>query len=218
MAIRMILLGPPGAGKGTHAKFLSGRYGVPHISTGDILRAKIKDGSPLGEKAKSYMESGKLVPDELVIEMVVERLKNPDVRNGFILDGFPRTVDQAVALDSRLEAENQKIEIVLDFDTDEATVIDRLAGRRACANCNANYHVRNVPPKREGICDVCGSALVQRKDDNEETVRRRLQVYRDQTEPLIDFYRTRGILNRINGNLKIEKLQAELFELIDPLK
>lgn len=218
MAKRIILLGPPGAGKGTHAKFLSERYNLPHISTGDILRARIKDGSSLGEKAKAFVESGQLVPDSLVIEMVAERLKEPDTKNGFILDGFPRTVEQAEALGRFLEKEKQAISVVIDFDTSEETIIERLAGRRACSKCTANYHIKNVPPKKEGICDRCGSSLIQRKDDNEATVRNRLKVYHDQTAPLIDFYKTRGLLKQINGNLKIETLQAELFKLIDPLK
>ena len=214
MALRIVLLGPPGAGKGTHAKILSERYKIPHISTGDILRSQIQKQTPLGQRAKSFIDSGKLVPDNLVVEMVQERLRNDDVKNGFILDGFPRTVDQAEALDEILEKAKMSLHFVLQFDTSEEVIVDRLSGRRACPNCGANYHVYNIPPKNEGICDVCSRPLIQRKDDEPETVRKRLKVYQEQTAPLIEFYKKRKLLRVVNGDLEIEPLQAELAQCL----
>ncbi len=210
MAWRIVLLGPPGAGKGTHAKILSERYEIPHISTGDLLRSQIQEGTALGKRAKSFIDSGKLVPDDLVVDMVRERLQEPDAANGFILDGFPRTVEQAKALDEMLRKRKTPLNLVLEFNTSEKVIIDRLSGRRTCSNCNANYHIRNIPPKREGICDVCRKPLVQRKDDEPETIRERLKVYEDQTEPLVEFYKKRNILRVVNGNLEVEPLQEEL--------
>ena len=210
MAWRIVLLGPPGAGKGTHAKILSERYEIPHISTGDLLRSQIYGRTALGKRAKSFIDSGKLVPDDLVVDMVKERLQEPDAANGFILDGFPRTVEQAKALDEMLRKRKTPLNLVLEFNTSEKVIIDRLSGRRTCSNCNANYHIRNIPPKREGICDVCRKPLVQRKDDEPETIRERLKVYEDQTEPLVEFYKKRNILRAVNGNLEVEPLQEEL--------
>lgn len=215
-AWNMVLLGPPGAGKGTHAKILSERYQIPHISTGDLLRGQIQKGTPLGKRAKSFIDSGKLVPDEVVIDMVGERLSQPDACGGFILDGFPRTVEQAKALDQMLAERNTPLNLVLEFDTSEKVIVDRLSGRRACSQCNANYHVRNIPPKREGICDMCGSSLIQRKDDVPDTIRKRLKVYEDQTAPLIQFYKQRKLLQAVNGDLEVEPLQKELLECMQP--
>lgn len=212
MIRRIVLLGPPGAGKGTHAKILSERYEIPHISTGDLLRSQIHGGTALGKRAKSFIDSGKLVPDEVVVEMVRGRLENPDVAKGFILDGFPRTVEQAKTLNEMLEERKMPLNLVLEFNTSERVIIDRLSGRRTCANCNANYHVRNIPPKREGICDVCGGSLTQRKDDQPETIRKRLKVYQDQTAPLIEFYKKQKLLRAVNGDLEIEPLQEELVQ------
>ena len=214
MALGIVLLGPPGAGKGTHAKILSERYQVAHISTGDILRSQIQKKTALGKRAQSFIDSGKLVPDDLVVEMVGDRLQNEDVQNGFILDGFPRTVDQAKALESMLDKSKRPLHFVLQFDTSEEIIVDRLSGRRACPNCGVNYHTRNIPPKKEGICDVCGQALVQRKDDQPETVRKRLKVYEDQTAPLVKFYKERKLLRRVNGDLEIEPLQEELAQCL----
>ena len=214
MAQRIVLLGPPGAGKGTHAKLLSERYGLPHISTGDILRTRISDGTPLGKKVRSFVEKGQLVPDDLVIKMVNERLEQADAQAGFILDGFPRTVEQAKALDEILSARETAIDLALDFDTSEEVIVDRLSGRRTCSKCGTNFHIRNIPAKRDGICDYCGSALSQRKDDEEATVRKRLQVYRKQTEPLIEFYRKRGLLRVVDGNLDVNPLQKVLASQI----
>ena len=208
----MALLGPPGAGKGTHAKILSERYQIPHISTGDLLRAQIQRGTPLGKRAQSFIDSGKLVPDEVVIDMMGERLEQSDTHRGFILDGFPRTVEQAKTLNRILGDRKMPLNLVLQFDTSEGVVVDRLTGRRTCSNCGANYHVRNIPPKREGICDVCGKPLIQRKDDERETIRRRLQVYEEQTAPLSEFYKGVGLLRVVDGDLDIEPLQEELLE------
>lgn len=210
MALRTILLGPPGAGKGTHAKILSELHQVPHISTGDLLRSQIQEGSPLGKRAKTFIDKGQLVPDELVVEMVRARLESSDARNGFILDGFPRTVEQAKALDEMLTGRQIGINLVLEFNTSERVIVERLSGRRTCTKCGANYHIRNIPPAHDGICDACGHALAQRKDDKPETIRKRLNVYRDETTPLIQFYEKRGLLRVVNGDLEIEPLQEEL--------
>lgn len=210
MALRIVLLGPPGAGKGTHAKILSERYGIPHVSTGDILRSHIQNETPLGKKAKSFIDNGRLVPDELVIEMMAHRLENPDVKKGFILDGFPRTAEQAKALDVILEKLKMPLSFVLEFDTSEEVIVFRLSGRRACPNCGMNYHLQNITPKIEGICDKCGTALIQRKDDKPETIKERLRVYHEQTEPLIQFYKDRKLIRMVNGNLEIGPLQNEL--------
>ena len=214
MAFRIVLLGPPGAGKGTHAKIISEKQRVPHISTGDILRQHIKDNTPLGQKAKGFIENGKLVPDDLVIDMVKHRLSNKDVQNGFILDGFPRTADQALALEKMLSDLKMPLDFVLDFDTSESVIMERLSGRRACPKCNANYHIRNIPPKKEGICDKCGTELIQRKDDKPETISERLRVYHRQTEPLIQFYKERDMLKVVSGDLEIEPLQKELQKIV----
>lgn len=208
----MVLLGPPGAGKGTHAKILSERYRIPHISTGDLLRAQIERGTPLGKRAQSFIDSGTLVPDEVVIDMVGERLEQTDARGGFVLDGFPRTVEQAEALDRMLRERSAPLNLVLQFNTSEKVIVDRLSGRRVCTHCGANYHVRNIPPKREGICDVCVKPLAQRKDDDPNTIRKRLKVYEEQTAPLIAFYKQLKLLQVVNGDLEIEPLQKELLE------
>lgn len=210
MALRIVLLGPPGAGKGTHAKILSERYKISHISTGDILRSHIQNESPLGKKAKTFIDNGRLVPDELVIEMMEHRLENPDVKNGFILDGFPRTAEQAKALDVILEKLKMPLSFVLEFDTSEEVIIFRLSGRRACPNCGMNYHLQNITPKVEGICDKCQTPLIQRKDDKPETIKERLRVYHEQTEPLIQFYKDQKLIRVVNGNLEIGPLQNEL--------
>ena len=212
LAWRMVLLGPPGAGKGTHAKILSERYRIPHISTGDLLRDEIERATPLGKRAQSFIDSGKLVPDDVVIDMMGERLQHSDARNGFILDGFPRTAEQAKALDRMLRERKTPLNLVLQFNTSEKVIVDRLSGRRVCTNCGANYHVRNIPPKREGICDVCAKPLVQRKDDDPNTIRKRLKVYEEQTAPLIEFYKRFKLLQIVNGDLEIEPLQKELLQ------
>ncbi len=212
MEFRVVLLGPPGAGKGTHARILSERYSLSHLSTGDLLRSHIRSGTPLGKRAKSFVDNGKLVPDELVIEMVKDKLQSGSISSskGFILDGFPRTSDQAHALEKMLNQVKRPINLVLEFNTTEPMIIERLSGRRACTNCSANYHVRNIPPKQDGICDRCGSALIQRPDDQPATVRERLKIYRASTQPIVDFYKERGVFHTVNGDLEVTPLQKEL--------
>jgi adenylate kinase len=211
--VKLVLLGPPGAGKGTQSIVLSKQYKVPHISTGDILRESVKQGLPLGLKAKAYMDKGELVPDEIVVGIVVERLKNPDTKRGYILDGFPRTVKQAEDLDAALKRADSSIDMVVYFETSDATAISRLSGRRVCKACGFNYHVKNIPPKKEGVCDKCAGALFQRPDDKEETVRNRLKVYEAQTKPLIDYYSGKGLLKKVSGDLGVEDLFKVLSKI-----
>jgi len=208
------MLGPPGSGKGTQAKRLTERFGIPQISTGDILREAVKEGTPLGKEAKRYMDEGKLVPDEVVVGIVRERLKEPDCEKGFILDGFPRTVAQAEALDRILEEMGRKIDHVIDIEVSEDELLKRLTGRRTCKRCGAMYHIIFNPPKRDGICDQCGGELYQRDDDKEETIKARLKVYREQTAPLIDYYEKRGLLRRIEGSGKIEEIEERILKAI----
>ena len=212
--MNLIMLGPPGSGKGTQAKRLTERFGIPQISTGDILREAVKEGTPLGKEAKRYMDEGKLVPDEVVVGIVRERLKEPDCEKGFILDGFPRTVAQAEALDRILEEMGRKIDHVIDIEVSEDELLKRLTGRRTCKRCGAMYHIIFNPPKRDGICDQCGGELYQRDDDEEETIKARLKVYREQTAPLIDYYEKRGLLRRIEGSGKIEEIEERILKAI----
>jgi len=216
--MRLIFLGPPGAGKGTHAKILSERYQIPHISTGDILRAKIKDGSEIGNKAKEFMEAGSLVPDEVVIEMVKQRLQEPDSKKGFLLDGFPRTLKQAEAFDVALSQLEVNLDAVLNFDASEAIILMRLSGRRVCSGCGATYHVRNLPPKVEGKCDACeNGSLIQRKDDNEETIKNRLNVYEQDTAPLVDYYKKKNVLHQVDADLDVKELDEEMAKVLMPI-
>jgi len=209
-AIRMIFLGPPGAGKGTQARVLAEAWHVPQIATGDMLRDAVSAGSPLGATAKSFMDRGALVPDDVIVGLIAERLGKPDAKSGFILDGFPRTIPQAEALDQLLEQLGQGLDRVVYFDVPEAELLRRLTGRRACPACQSTFHVLSAPPKREGICDKCGAALVQRADDSEATVRTRLDVYAKQTAPLLDYYRRRGLLATVQGQAPIEAVQASI--------
>ncbi len=204
--MKLILLGPPGAGKGTQGIELSKSYKIPHISTGDILRESVKAGLPLGLKAKSYMDKGELVPDDVVVGIVIERLKSADTKAGYILDGFPRTVKQAVALGSSLKSIGSDIDMVIYFQTSAKVSIERLTGRRVCRTCGFNYHVKNIPPSREGICDKCAGPLYQRPDDAEATVLNRLKVYEEQTKPLVDYYTKKGILRKVSGDLDVNDL------------
>ncbi|MGA7875021.1 MAG: adenylate kinase [Desulfoferrobacter sp.] len=197
--MNIILLGPPGAGKGTQAKRLIDKYGIPQISTGDMLRAALKEGTPLGLEAKKYMDKGALVPDTVVIGLVKERIQQKDCAKGYMLDGFPRNVSQAEALDKMLTELGQKIDAVVCIEVPNDELVARLTGRRTCRDCGAGYHVMFDPPKKEGVCDKCGGELYQRDDDNETTVKSRLEVYANQTEPLIDYYDKQGKLRRING-------------------
>ena len=208
--MNIILLGPPGAGKGTQAKMLVEKYHIPQISTGDILRAAVKEGTQLGKEAKSYMDKGELVPDSVVIGIVEERIQEPDCKDGYMLDGFPRTVPQSKALDEMLQKLASQIDHVASIEVAQEELIKRLTGRRTCRECGAGYHVMFDPPKKEGVCDKCGGELYQRDDDNEQTVRSRLQVYDSQTKPLIEYYQAQGKLRPIDGVGDIK----EIFERV----
>lgn len=212
--MKIIMLGAPGAGKGTQAKQIAAKYQIPHISTGDIFRANIKNGTDLGKKAKEYMDQGLLVPDELTCDLVVDRIGQEDCKNGFVLDGFPRTIPQAKALDTALDKMGEKMDYAIDIDVEDESIVSRMSGRRACLNCGATYHVVTIPPKKEGICDVCGSPLVLRDDDQPETVKKRLHVYHEQTQPLIDYYRGKGILQSVNGMEPMETVFANIVKIL----
>jgi adenylate kinase len=207
----LVFLGPPGAGKGTQAKLLSQRMGFIHLSTGDLLREAVKNQTPLGKKAKEYMDRGELVPDELIVQLIEETMPKD---GNVILDGFPRTVNQALALEELLRVKSKKISKVLFFDVPDEVIIDRLSGRRVCSKCGAVYHVKYNPPKVEGVCDLCGGTLVQRDDDKEEVVRKRLEVYRKQTKPLIEFYQERGIIYKLDAGKEVEELFEEIKGLV----
>ena len=212
--MKIIMLGAPGAGKGTQAKMIADKCNVPHISTGDIFRANIKNGTELGSKAKAYMDKGLLVPDELVCDLVVDRIQQDDCKDGYILDGFPRTIPQAHALEDALNAIGQKVDFALDIEVPDANIIDRMAGRRACVGCGATYHVLFNPTKVEGVCDVCGEKLILRDDDKPETVQNRLNVYHDQTKPLIDFYAERNVLAEVDGTQSMEKVFSDILKIL----
>ncbi len=212
--MNIILLGPPGAGKGTQAAKIVEKYGVPHISTGDIFRENIKNGTELGKKAKAYMDKGELVPDELVIEIATDRLAKDDCKDGFMLDGFPRTVHQAEKLDEFLKAHGRKIEHVIDIAVEKKELVSRITGRRVCKACGASYHIVNIPPKKEGICDACGGELFQRADDTEETVANRIDVYESQTMPLIDYYEKAGVISHVDGAAGLDNVFAKIVEIL----
>ncbi|MCX4410830.1 adenylate kinase [Streptomyces sp. NPDC059837] len=213
--MRIVLVGPPGAGKGTQAAFLAKNLGIPHISTGDLFRANISQGTELGKQAKAYMDAGKLVPDEVTIGMAKDRMEQPDAVNGFLLDGFPRNVSQAEALDEMLKAEGMKLDAVLDLEVPEDEVVKRIAGRRICRNDSSHvFHVTYKQPKSEGVCDVCQGELYQRDDDSEETVRTRLEVYHTQTEPIIDYYATQGLVVTISALGKVEEVTGRAMEAL----
>ena len=212
--MKIIMLGAPGAGKGTQAERISKKYQIPHISTGDILRSNIKDGTELGMKAKSYMDAGGLVPDELVIRLVVERLAQADAVNGYVFDGFPRTLNQAEALDEALKEQGDKIDVVIDVDAQDEAIIRRLSGRRVCGDCSSTYHVVNIPTKVENICDDCDGELKIRADDEPETIKKRLAVYHKETRPLIDYYKKAGILKTVDGMKGIEKSFADIVDIL----
>ncbi|MCM8783506.1 MAG: adenylate kinase [Candidatus Omnitrophica bacterium] len=213
--MRLILLGPPGAGKGTQADLLKNKLGIPHISTGDILRQVLKEDSDLGRRVRKIVETGELVPDDIIVEIMYNRLAYPDTKNGFILDGFPRTIKQAEQLDVLLERLDKKINLVLYFSTSTSKIIERLSGRLVCSNCGMNYHIKNMPPKKEGVCDGCGGKLYQREDDREETVRRRIDVYLKQTAELIDFYKSKKILHTIDANKDAQEVYKDLRLLFE---
>ncbi len=212
--LRTVLLGPPGAGKGTQAVRIVEKYNVPHISTGDIFRENIKNGTELGKKAQEYMNKGELVPDDLVIEIATTRLLADDCKNGFLLDGFPRTVYQAEKLDAFLEEHGMKLDKVIDIEVEKEELITRLTGRRVCKACGASYHVVNIPPKKEGICDNCGGELFQRADDTIETVENRIEVYIEQTMPLVDYYKKADNIVEIDGALPLDTVFDAIVEAI----
>lgn len=212
--LRAVLLGPPGAGKGTQAVRLVEKYEIPHISTGDIFRKNIKEGTELGKKAQEYMNAGALVPDELVIDLVKDRLQQDDCKNGFLLDGFPRTIFQAEKLDEFLSESNLKMDIVINLKVEKEALIKRLTGRRVCKDCGASYHIVNIPPKKEGVCDICGGELIQRKDDNIETVENRINVYEEQTAPLIGYYKEAGSLVDFDGEASLDEVFDAIVQAI----
>ena len=212
--MKIIMLGAPGAGKGTQAKLIAEKYGVPHISTGDIFRANIKNGTELGKEAKEYMDKGLLVPDELTVRLLLDRVVQDDCKNGYVLDGFPRTIPQAEVLDKELTKLGDSVDFAVDVDVPDENIIRRMSGRRACLNCGATYHIVNIPPKKEGICDVCGSELVLRDDDQPETVKNRLKVYHEQTQPLIEYYTGKGVLRTVDGTLPTEEVVDAIVTLL----
>ena len=202
--MKIIMLGAPGAGKGTQAKMIADKYSVPHISTGDIFRANIKNGTELGMEAKKYMDQGLLVPDELTVKILLDRVAQDDCKNGYVLDGFPRTIPQAEVLDKALAELDETIDFAIDVNVPDENIINRMSGRRACLACGATYHITHVPPKQEGICDRCGKELVLRDDDKPETVKNRLEIYHEQTQPLIDFYTEKGVLKTVDGTVDMK--------------
>ena len=212
--MKIIMLGAPGAGKGTQAKKIAAKYSIPHISTGDIFRANIKNGTELGNKAKTYMDQGLLVPDELVVDLVVDRVKQDDCTNGYVLDGFPRTIPQAEALDKALAAIGEKMDDGIDEDVPDENIVHRMSGRRACVGCGATYHLEYAPTKTEGICDACGKELILRDDDKPETVKKRLGVYHEQTQPLIDYYTNAGILKTVDGTIDINDVFQAIVDIL----
>jgi adenylate kinase len=212
--MKIIMLGAPGAGKGTQAKKIAAKYNIPHISTGDIFRANIKNGTELGNKAKTYMDQGLLVPDELVVDLVVDRVKQDDCVNGYVLDGFPRTIPQAEALDKALNAIGEKMDYAIDVDVPDENIVHRMSGRRACVGCGATYHLEYAPTKTEGVCDVCGKELILRDDDKPETVKKRLGVYHEQTQPLIDYYTNAGILRTVDGTIDINDVFQAIVDIL----
>ena len=212
--MKIVMLGAPGAGKGTQAKMIAEKYTIPHISTGDIFRANIKEGTPLGLEAKSYMDQGKLVPDELTVKILLDRVAKDDCKNGYVLDGFPRTIPQANVLKEALEKQNDKIDYAINVDVPDENIVRRMSGRRACVTCGATYHIEHVPPKKEGICDKCGSELILRDDDKPDTVLNRLKVYHDQTQPLIDFYNNEGILKEVDGTIDVKDVFESIVKIL----
>ena len=212
--MKIIMLGAPGAGKGTQAKMLADKYMIPHISTGDIFRANIKNGTELGQKAKTYMDQGLLVPDELVCDLVVDRVQQEDCKDGYILDGFPRTIPQAEALDAALEKLGAKIDYAVNVEVPDENIVRRMSGRRACLACGATYHIEHIPPKTEGICDRCGKELILRDDDKPETVTKRLNVYHEQTQPLIEYYTKQGALVEVDGTMNMDDVFNAIVKIL----
>ena len=212
--MKIIMLGAPGAGKGTQAKQIATKYDIPHISTGDIFRANIKNGTELGKKAKEYMDQGMLVPDELTCDLVMDRIAQDDCERGFVLDGFPRTIPQAEALTNALTKIGQSMDYAIDVDVPDENIVNRMSGRRACLNCGATYHIVFNPTKVEGVCDACGNETVLRDDDKPETVQKRLTVYHDQTQPLIDYYREKNILKSVDGTKPMDEVFSDIVAIL----
>ena len=212
--MKIIMLGAPGAGKGTQAKQIAAKYEIPHISTGDIFRANIKNGTELGKKAKEYMDQGMLVPDELTCDSVMDRIAQDDCERGFVLDGFPRTIPQAEALTNALTKIGQSMDFAIDVDVPDENIVNRMSGRRACLNCGATYHIVFNPTKTEGVCDACGNETVLRDDDKPETVQKRLTVYHDQTQPLIDYYREQNILKSVDGTKPMDEVFSDIVAIL----
>ena len=212
--MKIIMLGAPGAGKGTQAKKIAEKYHIPHISTGDIFRANIKNGTELGKKAKTYMDQGLLVPDELTVDLVIDRVGQDDCKDGYILDGFPRTIPQAECLDAALEKRGEKVDFAIDVEVPDENIVNRMSGRRACVGCGATYHIKYNPTKVDGVCDACGEKLVLRDDDKPETVQKRLGVYHEQTQPLIDYYTKSGVLKEVDGTVDMEDVFQAIVEIL----
>ena len=212
--MKIIMSGAPGAGKGTQAKKIAEKYHIPHISTGDIFRANIKNGTELGKKAKTYMDQGLLVPDELTVDLVIDRVGQDDCKDGYILDGFPRTIPQAECLDAALEKRGEKVDFAINVEVPDENIVNRMSGRRACVGCGATYHIKYNPTKVDGVCDACGEKLVLRDDDKPETVQKRLGVYHDQTQPLIDYYTKSGVLKEVDGTVDMEDVFQAIVEIL----
>ncbi|MCR5291886.1 MAG: adenylate kinase [Eubacterium sp.] len=212
--MKIIMLGAPGAGKGTQAKMIAAKYSIPHISTGDIFRSNIKQGTELGQKAKEYMDKGLLVPDELVVDLIMDRFQQDDAKNGYVLDGFPRTIPQAEALDKALAAAGEAVDFAINVEVPDENIVNRMSGRRACVGCGATYHIVYNAPKVEGVCDTCGEKLILRDDDKPETVLNRLSVYHEQTQPLIDYYTEKGIEKEVDGTQDMNKVFDDIVAIL----
>ena len=212
--MKIIMLGAPGAGKGTQAKMIAEKYGIPHISTGDIFRYNIKNGTELGKEAKKYMDQGLLVPDELTVKILLDRVAKDDCKNGYVLDGFPRTIPQAEVLEEALTKLGDRIDYAINVEVPDENIVKRMGGRRACVNCGATYHIEHVPPKKEGICDKCGAELILRDDDKPETVTKRLSVYHEQTRPLISFYADKHVLYTVDGTQNMEQVFEAITKIL----
>ena len=212
--MKIIMLGAPGAGKGTQAKMIAEKYSIPHVSTGDIFRANIKNGTELGMEAKRYMDQGQLVPDELTVKILLDRVAQADCKNGYVLDGFPRTIPQAEVLDKALTEQNESIDFAIDVNVPDENIVNRMSGRRACLSCGATYHIKYNAPKKDGICDTCGNALVLRDDDQPETVLKRLTVYHEQTQPLIEYYTKKNVLKTVDGTVDMKDVFAAIVKIL----
>ncbi len=213
--MKIIMLGAPGAGKGTQAQMIAGQYHIPHVSTGDIFRANIKNGTELGMEAKKYMDQGLLVPDELTVKILLDRVAEEDCKDGYLLDGFPRTIPQAEVLDKALAELGDAIDYAINVDVPDENIVKRMSGRRACLSCGSTYHMEHIPPKKEGVCDKCGNDLVLRDDDKPETVLNRLEVYHKQTQPLIQFYEEKGVLKTVDGTKPMKEVFDSIVEILE---